>query len=120
MPIMHRDDSFATMLLTCALSPDREELVHPLCATDFHELRLLVARAGAPLGQLIGMDMSGVMRLLEVDEMTAYRLCILLGRILPLSYMLESLAERAWIWWRIATRNTPRTSSARCLIARRR
>ena len=94
MPIMHRDDSFATMLLTCALSPDREELVHPLCATEFHELRLLAARAGAPLGQLIGMDMSGVMRLLEVDEMTAYRLCILLGRILPLSYMLESLAEK--------------------------
>ena len=46
MPIMHRDDSFATMLLTCALSPDREELVHPLCATEFHELRLLAARAG--------------------------------------------------------------------------
>ena len=48
MPIMHRDDSFATMLLTCALSPDREELVHPLCAAEFHELRLLAARAGAP------------------------------------------------------------------------
>ena len=26
--------------------------------------------------------------------MTAYRLCILLGRILPLSNMLESLAEK--------------------------
>ena len=115
MPIMHRDDSFATMLLTCALSPDREELVHPLCATEFHELRLLAARAGAPLGQLIGMDMSGVMRLLEVDEMTAYRLCILLGRI-----CWKAWPKRAWIWWRIATRNTPRTSSARCLIARRR
>ena len=85
MPILHRDDSFATMLLTCALSPDREELVHPLCATEFHELRMLAARTGTPLGQLISMDMSGVMRLLEVDEMTAYRLCILLGRILPLS-----------------------------------
>ena len=94
MPILHRDDSFATMLLTCALSPDREELVHPLCATEFHELRMLAARTGTPLGQLISMDMSGVMRLLEVDEMTAYRLCILLGRILPLSYMLEGLAEK--------------------------
>ena len=64
MPIMHRDDSFATMLLTCALSPDREELVHPLCATEFHELRLLAARAGAAVE---GVERALTMRI-DLDE----------------------------------------------------
>ena len=58
MPIMHRDDSFATMLLTCALSPDREELVQSRCAQrNSASCAYWPARAGAPLGQLIGMDM---------------------------------------------------------------
>ncbi|MBE5767275.1 MAG: hypothetical protein E7335_08955 [Clostridiales bacterium] len=96
MSINHRDDSFATMLLTCALSPDREELVHPLSALEFHQLRQIVSRSNTiSLGHLIGMDMSGITNQTEVDEMTAYRLCILLGRILPLSYMMEGLTEKS-------------------------
>lgn len=90
----HNDDAFATMLLMSQLSADREELVRPLTPVEFYRLRAQVqASAVGRLGGLIGMDVSALKSALEMQEADAYRLCVLLNRIMPLSYALERFID---------------------------
>ena len=90
----HNDDSFAAMLLTLTLTPDKDEIVRPLNTVEFSRL---AARAETPdgsgIGRLIGMDMSGVVDALDCSEDEAYRICMLLNRAMPLSYSLEKFSN---------------------------
>ncbi|NLG25057.1 MAG: hypothetical protein GX558_06850 [Clostridiales bacterium] len=90
----HNDDAFATMLLTCRIAADRDELARPLGAQEYHRLEQDARRAGLPgLGGLIGADVSRLKMALDLPEQDAYRLAVLLNRAMPLSYALERYAE---------------------------
>ncbi len=90
----HNDDAFATMLLMSQLSASRDEIVRPLSTAEFYALRDNVARCDVgSLGSLIGMDLSAIRRALKLEENEAYRLCVLLNRVMPLSYALERFTE---------------------------
>ena len=90
----HNDDAFATMLLMSQLSADKEEIVRPLSAAEYYDLRARVKSRGLRgLGTLIDMDLSAVRKALNAEESEAYRLCVLLGRVMPLSYALERFSE---------------------------
>ena len=92
--LKHNDDAFATMLLMSQLSASKEEIVRPLSTAEYHELRALVASHGLKgMGDLIGMDLNAMRQRLNLGENEAYRLCVLLGRVMPLSYALERFAE---------------------------
>jgi len=92
--LQHNDDAFATMLLMSQLSASKEEIVRPLGVAEFYELRARCAACGlSGVGVLIGMDLSAVRRALKLEEQEAYRLCVLLNRIMPLSYALEHFAD---------------------------
>ena len=91
----HNDDAFATMLLMSQLSADKEEIVRPLGTAEFYELCERVSACGlSGVGALIGMDLSAVRRTLSMGESEAYRLCVLLNRVMPLSYALERFSVR--------------------------
>lgn len=90
----HNDDAFATMLLMSQMSANRDEIVRPLSSTEYYQLRERLTRSPVRSpGGLIGMDMSGMRRALDMGELEAYRLCVLLNRIMPLSYALERFGE---------------------------
>lgn len=90
MTMQHNDDAFATMLLMSQINPSREELVRPLSTTEWHRLRAAVSDSElTSLGGLLRADMSELMFALNCTEEEAYRLCVLLGRTLPLSILLE-------------------------------
>ncbi len=92
MTMQHNDDAFATMLLMSQINPQREELVLPLSIPEWHQLR---ERAGhselMSLGGMLRSDMSELMLTLGCTEAEAYRLCVLLGRTLPLSISFEQM-----------------------------
>ena len=91
----HNDDAFAIMLLMSQLSADKEEIVRPLSVAEFYAMRDRAAERGLNgFGALIDMDLSGVRRALDIEEAEAYRLCVLLNRVMPLSYALERFAEK--------------------------
>ncbi len=92
--MIHNDDAFTTMLLTVPITPDKAELARPLSPTEFARLDELATqtRPGS-LGALIDIDMSGLMLRYGMREADAYRVCLLLARNLPLSYLLERLGE---------------------------
>lgn len=91
----HNDDAFTAMLLTLPLTADKEELVRPLSSAEFSALveRVSALKAGR-IGELMGMDVSGMMSLLDLNEADAYRLCMLLSRTMPLSYAMERFYEQ--------------------------
>ena len=90
----HNDDAFATMLLMSQMSANRDEIVRPLSGAEYYQLKEQVAQSFVrTLGGLIGMDLSGLMRALGIGELEAYRLGVLLNRIMPLSYALEKFGE---------------------------
>ncbi len=90
--MIHNDDAFTTMLLTVPITPDKEELARPLSPEEFARLdaMALATRPGS-LGALIDIDMSGLMLRYGVREADAYRICLLLSRNLPLSFLLERM-----------------------------
>jgi predicted Rossmann fold nucleotide-binding protein DprA/Smf involved in DNA uptake len=91
--MIHNDDAFTTMLLTVPITPDKEELARPLSAAEFARLdELAVKTRPGSLGALIDIDMSGLMLRYGMREADAYRVCLLLARNLPLSFLLERLA----------------------------
>ena len=91
--MIHNDDAFTTMLLTVPITPDKEELARPLSAAEFARLDELALRTRpGSLGALIDIDMSGLMLRYGMREADAYRVCLLLSRNLPLSYLLERLS----------------------------
>ena len=88
-------DGLATMLLTMALSPDREEYARPLGTQEFAHLTRRVQEAGLEgVGQLPGLEISRLMELLEIPEEEAYRLYTLMNRSVQLNYALENLLIR--------------------------
>lgn len=88
--MQHHDDAFATMLLMSQINPSREELVLPLNTAEWHQLQDLVAHSEiGSMGELLRTDMSRLMFSLGYTEEQAYRLCVLLGRTLPLSISME-------------------------------
>ena len=86
----HNDDAYATMLLTMALSPDKEEYARPCGTQEFRRLVEAVRAAGlrGP-GKLLGMDISGLMAYLNLTEEEGYWVFTLLNRTVQLSYALE-------------------------------
>lgn len=91
----YTDDSYAAMLLTMALLPDREEYARPLNTQEFRAIEAAVRRSryGNP-GRLLNADVSGLMMYLELGEEEALRLYTLLHRTVQLSYALEGLARQ--------------------------
>jgi predicted Rossmann fold nucleotide-binding protein DprA/Smf involved in DNA uptake len=90
----HNDAAFATMLLVGSMAADKEELVKPLSPAEYYRLRADEAAAGmGGLGALIGMDVSGIKKAFGMSESEAYRVCVLMNRVMPLSYALERFAE---------------------------
>lgn len=90
----HNDDAFATMLLMSNISADKEELVKPLSSSEYVRLRDRIGESDlSGVGALLGMDVSGVRRTLELSEREAYRICVLVSRVMPFSYALERFME---------------------------
>lgn len=87
-----RDESFAIMLLMSQIDPGKNELVLPLSFSEWHGLHRSLREQGLGMADLFDMDMSGLMMRLKMSEQEAYRLCVLLGRVLPLSVSLERFA----------------------------
>lgn len=88
--MFYSDDAFATMLLTMALSPNREEYARPYSVQEFRKLEECVRASGRrQIGRLLNMDISGLMMHLGVSEEEAYRIFTLLNRGVQLTYALE-------------------------------
>lgn len=86
----YSDDSYAAMLLTLSLAPNKDEYARPLLTREYRDLVNIVRSAGMPrIGCLIGKDISALMSLLELPEEEAYRIFVLLSRSVVLSYSLE-------------------------------
>ena len=87
-------DALATMLLTMALLANREEYVRPYGAQEFSRLEQRVRECGlAGIGDLMGVDISGLMIELDLPEEEAYRIYTLLSRSVQLSYSMERFME---------------------------
>ena len=86
----HTDDAYAAMLLTLALSPNKEEYVRPFSVLEFRRFEE-AARASRyhSIGQLMDVDISGMMLYMGLSEEEAYRAHTLLHRNVTLSYALE-------------------------------
>ena len=83
------------MLLTMALSPNREEYARPLSTQEFKRLEARVRESGLfRLGRLMNVDIGGLMIKLDVSEEEAYRIYTLLNRSVQLSYTLENHLSR--------------------------
>ena len=93
--VQHNDDSFATMLLMMQINPQREELVLPLSAVEWHQLhqKIIANKKFMNMGSLLRTDMSELTYELNCTEDEAYRICILLGRTLPLSIVFEQMLD---------------------------
>ena len=86
----HTDDAYAAMLLTMALSPNKEEYARPLSIQEFRRFEAS-ARASRfrSIGALLDVDISGLMIYLDLSEEESYRVYTLLHRGVQLSYALE-------------------------------
>ncbi len=92
--MIYNDDAFTAMLLSVPITPDKEELARPLSPEEFARLNeLAIKTRPGSLGAMIDIDMSGLMLRYGMREADAYRVCMLLSRNLPLSYLMERLAE---------------------------
>lgn len=79
------------MLLTMALSPDREEYAHPYSAREYHQLEARLREAGGlSPNDLMGMDITRLMSVLGVTEEQALRLYTLLSRGVAMNYAIEN------------------------------
>lgn len=87
----YSDNAFATMLLTMALSPNREEYARPYSVQEFRKLEETVRASNLhQLGRLLNVDISGLMMYLGISEEEAYRVFTLLNRSVQLTYALEN------------------------------
>ena len=90
----HNDDAFATMLLMSQMSANRDEAERPFSCAEYYQIRARVADSPiGRLGGLIDMDLFAIQRMLDIPENDAYKMCVLLNRIMPLSYALEKFGE---------------------------
>ena len=85
----HTDNAYAAMLLTMALSPNREEYARPLSTPEFRRVEALARSSGyGGIGALLDVDISGLVMLLGLGEEEAYRVYTLLHRDVQLTYAL--------------------------------
>ena len=83
-------DSLATILLTMALSPNREEYVRPYAPQEYYRLLDMIRQRGfRGAGELVGMDIYALMTALQISEQDAYRLYTLLNRSVQVNYGIE-------------------------------
>ena len=86
----HSDDAYAAMLLTMALSPDKEEYARPFNTQEFR--RIEAAAKASPyekIGKLLEVDISGMMMYMGLTDEEGYRAYTLLHRDMPLAYAIE-------------------------------
>lgn len=87
----YSDDAFVTMLLTMALSPNREEYARPFSTSELKRLEEKVRACGLfHIGRLMNIDIGGLMFKLDISEEEAYRIFTLLNRSVQLSYTMEN------------------------------
>jgi len=92
--MFYSDDAFAAMLLTMALSPNREEYARPFGVQEFRRIEESVRTSSLhSLGKLLNMDIGGLMMYLGVSEEEAYRIFTLLNRSVQLTYALEGFMK---------------------------
>ena len=88
------NEGFAATLLTMALSPNREEYARPFSTQEYYRLEKRVRDSRyRNVGDLLGVDISGLMMYLGVSEEDGYRIFTLLNRGVQFSYALEDFAE---------------------------
>lgn len=91
----YTDDAFVTMLLSMALSPNREEYARPLSTQELKRLEEKVREGGLyHIGRLMNVDIGGLMLKLDVSEEEAYRIYTLLNRSVQLSYTVENYLQQ--------------------------
>lgn len=91
----YTSDAYATMLLTMALSPNREEYARPYSVQEFFRLEQRVRESSMRgVGNLVGMDISGLMMKLDISEEEGYRIYTLLNRAVQLGYAIENFLEK--------------------------
>ena len=90
--INYSEDAFAAMLLTMALSPDKEEYARPCSVSEFRALETAVrhSRFGR-IGNMVDIDVSALQMYLGIEDKEALRLFTLLSRSVQLVYVLEQL-----------------------------
>lgn len=89
------EDGFAAMLMTMALSPDREEYAKPYSTAEFRVLEAKTRESKfGRVGKLLEVDVSGLMFYLSLTELQALRLYTLLNRSVQLGYLLENFESR--------------------------
>ncbi len=87
----YSDDAFVTMLLTMALSPNREEYARPLGTLELKKLEEKVRESELfHIGKIMNYDIGGLMLKLGISEEEAYRIFTLLNRSVQLSYSVEN------------------------------
>jgi len=87
----YSDDAFVTMLLSMALSPNREEYARPFSTQELKRLEEKVRQSGFyHIGRLMNVDIGGLMFKLDISEEEAYRIYTLLNRSVQLSYTVEN------------------------------
>ncbi|MBQ8110757.1 MAG: DNA-processing protein DprA [Clostridia bacterium] len=93
--MVHTDDAYAAMLLTMALSPNKEEYARPLSVQEFRRFEA-AARASSykSIGRLMEMDISGLMIYLGLSEEEGYRVYTLMHRGVQLTYAMEGFAAQ--------------------------
>lgn len=91
----YSDDGYAAMLLTMALSPDREEYARPYSVQELRRLEAAVRNTEIKrIGGLLSVDISGLMIYLGLPEEEAYRTFTLLHRSVQLTYALEGFSRQ--------------------------
>lgn len=90
----HNDDAYAAMLLTLALSPNKEEFARPFSVPEFRRFEA-AARASRfrGIGRLLDVDISGLMIYLGLSEEESYRAYTLLHRGVQLTYAMEGYMQ---------------------------
>jgi len=87
----YSDDAFVTMLLTMALSPNREEYARPLGTLELKKLEEKLRESELyHIGKIMNYDIGGLMLKLGISEEEAYRIFTLLNRSVQLSYSVEN------------------------------
>lgn len=91
----YTEDAFVTMLLTMALSPNREEYARPFGTGELNRLEEKVRASGLyHIGRLLNTDIGGLMLKLDISEEEAYRIFTLLNRSVQLSYTVENYLKQ--------------------------
>ena len=90
----HTENAYAAMLLTMALSPNKEEYARPLSTPEFRRVEALARGSGfGSIGGLLDVDISGLVMLLGLTDEEAYRVYTLLHRDVQLTYALGGFME---------------------------